>query len=713
MPESFYGGKTGASFEITAILKNKVELDDDIAKRFNSEIPMNSFVAISYGRKNTQEYEDNKAIDQAAYGEQYDSTLWYKVYSEAKITDPFSSLDRYGVRYVLIYDLAGQTPTISFTDTEILNPADNPIIDIFNIDDSNYPILQAHLPRAVNWYTGLELNTRENNLELPNNTITYYIGDFYLNKYNGNLYKCITKTNNNISYWNYEGNILGPTLEVNEVTTNTIGPLVDAEVKIDQEKDENGVLIPLVDFHFSIPRGSRFYSGEGTYSLTDIENLISIPDQEIVRQGDYFLESSAEGRIGFIYYYSTSDEWEFVTSIFGKTPIIEAESQAVNPDKKLVVSVVYKDNDPAHNFPLLRFDIPRGSKWFTQENAPTINSTNPAYAGTGDFWFNLSDGYIYQCANGNWDTRVGTFIIDLTNTTTEGIDPYIINADGSASPNPPKFEIKIDDNNPAKKPLVKAGLPNAPLVTVNKIVDILSPDKRGEVSLSYSTKGYELKFKLPQGIQGEIGKGLNIRRSYGTIAERDLNTEGLIWNDSEACTVRTQEGSSYYDVYVYQTDYPDKWVYTGTLLISSINDSLVSIDHSWSSSKINSELENLEAKLTEDIEDATEGLNDLINQNIAQEITNINTKIENLENTSASKDDLSTLQNTVTNILGASIQENSEMINKLSRGIASPWTWGDLRNGKRISLTRAMMALLSEEDQDLLNLEEEDFNELL
>ncbi|MDE6284862.1 MAG: hypothetical protein K2M17_03875, partial [Bacilli bacterium] len=180
MLESFYGGKSGKPFEITALFSNKAELDADKDKKFNSEVSMNSFVGISYGRKNSSEYAENKRIDQAAYGEQFDSTLWYKAYSEVELTETFEGDDKYGVRYILVYDLAGQTPSIDFTNTDLLDPFDNPFIDVFNIDDPNYPILQAHLPRAVNWYTGLALEKREGNLLIADRDIDYYVGDFYL-----------------------------------------------------------------------------------------------------------------------------------------------------------------------------------------------------------------------------------------------------------------------------------------------------------------------------------------------------------------------------------------------------------------------------------------------------------------------------------------------------------------------------------------------------
>lgn len=680
MPESFYGGKSGAPFNIAAIFSNKVELDADQEKRFNSEVPMNSFVAISYGRKNTSDYATNKKIDQDKYGQQYNATLWYKVYSETTITETFAGEDRYGVKYVLIYDFAGQTPTIDFTNTELLDPASDPFIDVFNIDDPNYPVLQAHLPRSVNWYTGLKLTAREGNILLSDNDITYYVGDLYLNKYNGNLYKCTIRTDaNRVSSWNYEGNLLGPTLEVNSVVTNTISPLDNAMVTISQERDTNDVLIPLVDFVFSIPRGTRFFSGQGTYNGN---TLTSIPDpNNEVRKGDYFLESSVNGKIGAIYILGENNTWQFVTSIIGSTPIFTAQGIPVNPDKILNIEIVYQPNDTAHNNPLLKFEVPRGNKIFVQAAFPTVGTASINNAARGDIFFNTSDGCIYEYIDSTtqW-VKVGNFVIDLSTIESQGIDPYVVvgESSDSATPAKPEFSLIIDEDNPATKPKAIAKLPNAPLVTVDRIVDVLSYEERGQVSLKYNTKGYELKFKLPRGPQGEIGKSLNIRRSYNTIAERDANADGVLWKDADACAVRHETGSNYYDIYTYQTDYPGGWVYVGTMEASIVDDSKVSTENTWSSQKINTKIDALEDTLTESINSVRTDLEGVINQNIQDQLAEIQTKVTTLETNSATKAELATVQRALTlNIVNIVEKHIPAIINALNQ----PFTWKKLKNG--------------------------------
>lgn len=705
MPESFYGGKSGQSFEITTLFNNKAELDADIAKSFNSEIPVNSFVGISYGRKNKDSYEVNKQIDKSRYGECYDSTLWYKVYSELAISDSsVSDLERYGVKYVLIYDFAGETPVISFADTDLLNPSEDPYIDIMDISDPNRPIFQAHLPRSVNWYTGLKLSSRDSNLQLQDNTVLYYVGDFYLNKYNGNLYKCTRKTGaDNISFWTYEGNILGPTLEVNDINVETLSSLEPADVTITQQRDGNDVLIPLVDFLFKIPRGSKFYSGTGVYSNNA---LISVTDGRDIKPGDYFLESTTAGKIGSIYYLNENNSWEFVTSIIGRTPQIAATSIPVNPDKDLVVSVTYRDDDEAKNFPSLRFEIPRGTKWFVQETYPTTGTSSPNLAALGDYLFKTDDGFIYQYAEigtniFDW-VQIGTFVVDLSEIETIGIDPYVKQNDGSFVPASADLDIVVDETHSAAHPKVVAQMPNAPLVTVNKVVDTLSAEDRGEVNLTYNVKGYELKFKLPRGLTGEAGKGLNIRRSFDSIADRDNNTEGLIWNDGDGCAVKIDGSPDKQGIYVYQTDYPGGWIYVGVLSATTIMDTQVTVDNTWSSSKINSELNSLRDQLQGDIEAVSQELNDIIKQNISEQLETISTKVGALETDLATtKTDISSLKRLITT-LSVGIEENATAVTQLTRAIGERWTWGQLKNGKKISLTAALMSLARRSEDELL-----------
>lgn len=731
---SFYGGKHGKAFEINAVFANKAEMDADLAKRFNSEVPINSFVAISYGRKNTTEYEDNKKIDQDKYQEQFDSTLWIKVYSEAPLEGSSADLNRYGIQYKLIYDLAGQTPTISFVDSVELAPAEKGYIAIVteDINDPNYPKLQAFLPRAANWYSGTSLTSTDKvitQVENDKNSDKFYAGDLYINEYDGSVFRCLSSNRETqTSSWEPIGSILGPTLEVRKVETTMVSSEETVTVTITQDKDSRtGYPLPPIDFDFKIPRGTRFFTGQGTYSGDTLTALSNSTDNAAVKNGDLFLESNVSGKIGFIYIKTVSG-WAYKTSIFGKTPELKANSVKVNPDKAISVKVTYPSGDTAFNNPTFTIDVPRGSKWFTQSEIPVFYSANTslglAGAADGDFWFNITDGFVYEAQNKKW-VKAGSFVVDLTNTRTLTTNPYTVN-NNTVTPKAPSFDITIDEDNPAVKPLVTATLPVAPVINVNSKVTTLAPGSQGAAAVTYNQNGLEIKLSLPQGVQGEMGKGLNVRRSYDSIADRNADTS-ITWKDGDACTVRISAGSAYYDIWIYQSDYAGNWVYTGTLLISSIDDSRIDESQSWSSKKISDEL----GELTERIDTAENNLNKvendlttLINQNINTAITNLEQKVtgnttnisknataiaENKKNITSNTNEINSLKTRVTtaenniNTANSNIAQLrtdltatqksvtdldgtlTEKINKIVVKLNAPLTWGDLKNGLNIT----------------------------
>lgn len=727
---SFYGGKHGKAFEVTAVFANKAEMDADLAKRFNSEVPINSFVAISYGKKNTTEYENNKKIDQDKYQEQFDSTLWIKEYSEAPLDGNPTELNRYGIQYKLIYDLAGQTPTISFADSIELAPTEKPSILIDDISDSNYPILRAYLPRAANWYSGTSLSSSDKvitQVDNDKNSDKFYAGDLYINEYDGSVFKCLSANRETLtSSWEPLSSILGPTLEVRKVDTEMIGSEETVTVTITQDKDgRTGYPLPPIDFNFKIPRGTRFFTGQGTYSGNTLTALSNTTDNNNAKNGDLFLEATVSGKIGFIY-IKTASGWAYKTSIFGKTPELKANSVKVNPDKAITVEVTYPSGDTAFNSPTFTIDVPRGSKWFTQSEIPIFYSANTslglAGAADGDFWFNTSDGFVYEAQNKAW-IKVGSFVVDLTNTRTLTTSPYTV-SNNKATPKAPDFDITIDENNPAVKPLVTATLPVAPVITVNSKVTTLTPGSQGAAAVTYNQDGLEIKLSLPQGIQGETGKGLNVRRSYDSIADRDADTS-IIWKDGDACTVAVSEGSAYYDIWIYQNDYTGKWVYTGTLLISSIDDSQISVSQAWSSQKITDELNLVKNEINtveNDLATLEKDLTELIDQNIETSINNLEIKVTantnainknvtdittNKNNISQNTNEINALKNRVSTAetdiddlekdlqtlreesdesLEALDETLSGKINKIVVKLNAPLNWGDLKNGLNITL---------------------------
>lgn len=724
---SFYGGKHGKAFEVTAVFANKAEMDADLAKRFNSEVPINSFVAISYGKKNTTEYENNKKIDQDKYQEQFDSTLWIKEYSEAPLDGNPAELNRYGIQYKLIYDLAGQTPTISFADSIELAPTEKPSILIDDISDSNYPVLRAYLPRAANWYSGTSLSSSDKvitQVDNDKNSDKFYAGDLYINEYDGSVFKCLSANRETLtSSWEPLSSILGPTLEVRNVGTEMIGSEETVTVTITQDKDgRTGYPLPPIDFNFKIPRGTRFFTGQGTYSGDTLTALSNTADNNNAKNGDLFLEATVSGKIGFIY-IKTASGWAYKTSIFGKTPELKANSVKVNPDKAISVEVTYPSGDTAFNSPTFTIDVPRGSKWFTQSETPVFYSANTslglAGAADGDFWFNTSDGFVYEAQNKTW-VKVGSFVIDLTNTRTLTTSPYTV-SDNKVTPKAPDFDITIDEDNPAVRPLVTATLPVAPVITVNSKVTTLTPGSQGAAAVTYNQDGLEIKLSLPQGIQGETGKGLNVRRSYDSVADRDADTS-ITWKDGDACTVAVSEGSAYYDIWIYQSDYEGNWVYTGTLLISSIDDSKTNTSQSWSSQKITDELNLVKTEIGNDLATLEEDLTELIDQNIQTSIDNLETKVTanteainknaidittNKNNISNNTDEINTLKDRVTTaetdidnlekdlqaLRGESDQSLTTLdetlsgkINKIVVKLNAPLNWGDLKNGLNITL---------------------------
>ena len=215
--QSFYGGPQGQSFIISAIFPNRVALNTDLQKSAYSPVKLNEFVMISYGMQNLDKivhqtylnnvndtnstyYEKNQALDEKNYKNQYNGTLWQKIYisdletdkqnkifwyknspyniaavegydaTTSEETDTIAVINEYGNEivfnegdskycYICISNLSGQTPKLDVKNTIIADPAINPNVAIDN-SNINFPELQFTLPRAVkfHWIDQIELN---------------------------------------------------------------------------------------------------------------------------------------------------------------------------------------------------------------------------------------------------------------------------------------------------------------------------------------------------------------------------------------------------------------------------------------------------------------------------------------------------------------------------------------------------------------------------
>jgi len=154
MQYSFYGGQQGKNFEIAAVFKNKIEMMQDLMKRYQSQVAIGDLILISYGMPNedTPSYRENMELDAEAYGHTYNATLWQKIYTEENHTEiqditgteiEYVSKD-FGLGYKLIAVLTGNTPVFKVEyDALKANQKPSVTIDNTNID---LPILTFHLP---------------------------------------------------------------------------------------------------------------------------------------------------------------------------------------------------------------------------------------------------------------------------------------------------------------------------------------------------------------------------------------------------------------------------------------------------------------------------------------------------------------------------------------------------------------------------------------
>lgn len=279
---------------------------------------------VSYGLPGDNKYEEYKQIDLDAEGRAYNATLWQKGYDE-------TAGNANGLNYKMIASLAGNTPKIRVGDTVVLNPVENPDVDI-DITDPDQPELTFSLPRAVKFWYGDRLGKR--------NDITYIdtseeykncgIGDYYINKETGFIY-LITQKNGNTCTFVFQACFQAPTPEVDTVVISpykndgTINepsvekrytndektqwelifnlpkaPLARGEAEVigslEEAKVETGIFDEnTILFDFKIPRGSRIIPGERLEEL----------DMTGVRPGDYFLNALT----GQLYLLNADNQW--------------------------------------------------------------------------------------------------------------------------------------------------------------------------------------------------------------------------------------------------------------------------------------------------------------------------------------------------------------------------------------------------------------------
>lgn len=329
---SFYGGPSGQSFTIRKIFTSRYNIAGektmahDLARGWTSNVSVGEFVMIKYGLPGSEEYDTNRNIDITVDGKAYNATLWQKVYDET--TGNANGLD-----YILIASLAGNTPKIQVTDTIVLDPLENPDVEI-DIENPDFPELTFSLPRAVKFWYGDRLGKKKDGTYIDSSE-EYKdcgIGDYYINRATGFIYLVTNKVDNTCTF-EFKACFQTPTPEI---ATNPISPYTpDKQINIpsvekefiDEEETEWRLKFNLpktpnfvasaetanpfdqanassiiydentLQIIFKIPRGSRIIPGG---VLESESNLL-----DRVKPGDFFLDTTS----GKLYLLNQNLEW--------------------------------------------------------------------------------------------------------------------------------------------------------------------------------------------------------------------------------------------------------------------------------------------------------------------------------------------------------------------------------------------------------------------
>lgn len=352
--------KTAGTYEL---YDQQFTLKSDMTRwEFNRFIDKNIKIPTKIIKNDKEIYED------IADGKLYNTTIWEKCYtSDDELVvgdehlDPINGMDKYminddfGLGYHLVASLTGNTPTVS-AESEWKSTDSLPVVSSeYDEKDVEHIIFNFDLPKGITFLCGEKLKTKneltttivltddETTVNLEKG-IKFGTGDYYINTYNGNLWKCI-KVDENRYTFTYVATFAR---QLDEVLVTTISPYTDNSGKWTQnsptgsftmtdsewnlkfgipsapliavakdltlvgamESDRATVKGEITDkntytLNFSLPKASTWYVGE---------NLIDINSQNVL-PGDFFLETISYD----IYNFQKTGGWTKVGNIMGAT----------------------------------------------------------------------------------------------------------------------------------------------------------------------------------------------------------------------------------------------------------------------------------------------------------------------------------------------------------------------------------------------------------
>lgn len=313
MNRSFYGGPQGQSFIFRAIFPNYLALQTDIGKGFNSEIGVGEFVLISYGdpNKNDGIFNANLQIDAT----NHNNEVYCKAYDEN------------GFTYQFITNISTVSPAASVTPT-VVDSLASPDVTVTS-SNGNYDF-SFKLPKSARFYmTESTIFQNSENVNNPQDISSSDLkdkvqkGDYIISS-NGNIYCAIEidqKNKNSITF-EYQGRLMPPSYE------NIPTPIASVHftnggtpnVRIDHNTDNGDNKL---EFTFSLPRGTKIYTGANEPSNSDnvYDGDIWMHDNIILtyKNGGWVNEGAIpfSGQLAIDYVDNT-----YAEAIFSKTPLM-------------------------------------------------------------------------------------------------------------------------------------------------------------------------------------------------------------------------------------------------------------------------------------------------------------------------------------------------------------------------------------------------------
>lgn len=567
MQYSFYGGQQGKNFEIAKIFHNKVELMQDLMKRWHSSIGVGELVLISYGLPSdltSQSYQKNRDLDLSIWKATYNVSVWQKIYTEiSSESESEVLLRKLKDKYQADYDANGEWPqeywdeyyAIGGIETQyIINGLDKIEADYEagKITEAQYyeefaKIVSERSYISEDFGLGYKLVASLIGVS-PNLTLDFaYLNadelpNAWLTFADNNVEKPILHFRSPQAQEFLSDNVSTTVLDVDEepaVVMENAGTNTDGSLKVNKPTLE-----------FKLPQGQQILSenvkttvlnadeepkvvfdNDKTHTNADGSSKINkpsldfqLPQSQIVGLGNVVVLDADQ---------SPKVTWDDTNINNPKINISLPQSQILvyDPDTNFEVlppskvpNVTYDDTNI--NNPEYTFHLPRAVKFMYGDRLGTRVANGGIYTltltdapeieelRTGDYYVNRNTGFIYLVTDEDTSSRTFTYQACLATPAPEieysPTDAHKKNDAGDWEINAPKVIEMWVDNTEKTGQSLRFELPKPPALTVTSPPIFVGPDVAGKVEGAIVDKDtYDYKFTIPRGAKFFCGTAVD------------------------------------------------------------------------------------------------------------------------------------------------------------------------------------------------------------